>query len=169
MEIPTTNLLQADKLPSPGTNCVLLVDDEPKVLAVGKAVLASQGFGVVCASSGEIAVDLMRHAQQGGSRYAAVVLDLTMPGGASGFDVLVMMQEIEPDIAVIACSGYFQQDARDLCRAIGFYDVLPKPYNLDALCTVVRRAIARTPVPGSDTAPMVEQAETFENAGFAAF
>lgn len=146
MDIPAT-IIHRDPAPAPGSTCVLLVDDDPHVLAVGKAVLQTQHFEVVCASSGEIALDLMRQARENGSRYSAVVLDLTMPGGASGFDVLSTMQEVEPDVAVIACSGYFQEDARDLCRAIGFYDVLAKPYNPDALCTMVRRARLHAPDP----------------------
>ncbi|MBE7497356.1 MAG: response regulator [Verrucomicrobiaceae bacterium] len=152
MELPTTTLLRdpaASSPPVPGSNCVLLVDDEPKVLAVGKAVLGSAGFEVICASSGEIAIELVRHAADAGSRYAAIVLDLTMPGGPSGFDVLASILEIDSNAAIVACSGYFQSDARELCRAIGFYDVLAKPYNLDALCTVVRRAIARAPMPAA--------------------
>ena len=145
MDIPTTTL-HLDPAPVPNSTCVLLVDDDPHVLAVGKAVLLTQDIDVVCAPSGEVALDLMRHARDHGSRYAVVVLDLTMPGGASGFDVLTTMQEIEPDVIVIACSGYFQEDARELCRSIGFYDILAKPYNPDSLCTMVRRARARMPV-----------------------
>ena len=155
MDIPTTPI-QQEPPPTLGANCVLLVDDDPHVLAVGKAVLQTQHFEVVCAASGEIALDLMRHAQDNGSSYGAVVLDLTMPGGASGFEVLTMMREFDPNVGVVACSGYFQEDARQLCQAIGFYDVLAKPYNPDALCTMVRRARVRSAAPTA--AP--EQPET---------
>ncbi|MBL9130150.1 MAG: response regulator [Verrucomicrobiaceae bacterium] len=155
MELPTTTLSlnPGHTTPVPGDNCVLIVDDEQGVLAVGKAVLSSAGFEVVCAHCGELAVELMRHAQGHGGRYSAVILDLTMPGGPSGFDVLTMMMEIDPSVTVIACSGYFQPDARALCRALGFYDVLAKPYNVDALCTVVRRAIVRAPDPSAAEEP----------------
>lgn len=163
MDIPTTSL-QIDPAPVPSSTCVLLVDDDPHVLAVGKAVLLTQHIEVVCAPSGEVALDLMRHARDHGSRYSVVVLDLTMPGGASGFDVLTMMQEIEPDVIVVACSGYFQEDARELCRSIGFYDVLAKPYNPDSLCTMVRRARARTPAAAGMSTPSeaAVEAETLQ-------
>lgn len=146
MELPTTTLSR-EAPAAPSGNCVLLVDDEPSVLAVGKAILVASGFDVVCAPSGEVALDLIRHAQSTGSAYGAIMLDLTMPGGQSGFDVLASILEIEPAASVIACSGYFQDDARQLCRAIGFYDVLAKPYQVDMLCNTVRRAIMRAPDP----------------------
>ena len=53
------------------------------------------------------------------------------------------LQKLDPDISVIACSGYFQEDARDLCQAIGFTDVLQKPYTLENLVATVRRGLAR--------------------------
>ncbi len=144
-DIPSMTNQPSERPPS--HNCVLLVDDEPHVLAVGKAVLVGQGFEVACAASGEIALELMKSSFDSGYRFPVIVLDLTMPGGASGFDVLCLMREIDADVPIIACSGYFQEDARDLCRGIGFYDVVHKPYNLNTLCTAVRRAIARAPDP----------------------
>ncbi len=159
---PTSIRRMPQDEPLPSSNCVLLVDDEPHVLAVGKAVLAGQGFEVVCAASGELALELIQHARSRGSRYPVIVLDLTMPGGASGFEVLSQIQDLDPDVPVIACSGYFQEDARDLCRGIGFYDILQKPYNLDTLCTAVRRALVRagnspTPEPDFSSAPDAKQ------------
>lgn len=131
---------------------VLVVDDEPHVLAVAKAILDSHGFDVTITDSGEMALHILKDAQYHGRRFVVVVLDLTMPGGMSGFEVLEAIQQIDPDLAVIACSGYFQEDARDLCQAIGFTDVLQKPYTLDHLCSTVRRAQHREKNPQNSAA-----------------
>lgn len=139
MEIPTATI---SRPPTFSATCVLLIDDEPQVLSVGRAVLVSQGFEVACASSGDQAVELLMQALEGGHRFAACVLDLTMPGGLSGFDVLDQLHQVDPGLPVIASSGYFQEDARDLCQSLGFYDILAKPYTPDVICTLVRRAIA---------------------------
>ncbi len=122
---------------------ILVVDDEPHVLAVAVAILESQGFAVTGCQSGEAALQELRAATASGARYGVMVLDLTLPGGMSGFDVLERVQESDPNLAVIACSGYFQEDARELCQAIGFVDILQKPYPLESLCAVVRRSLAR--------------------------
>lgn len=139
MELPTAIITRE---PNFASSCVLLIDDEPLVLSLARTTLLAQGFDVACASSGDIAVQLITRAMEAGHRYSACLLDLTMPGGISGFDVLEKLHEIDPALPVIASSGYFQEDARELCRGIGFYDVLPKPYAPDLLYTIVRRAIA---------------------------
>ncbi|MDI1311687.1 response regulator [Prosthecobacter sp.] len=127
---------------------VLLVDDEPHVLAVGKAVLEAHGFEAVATLSGEEALQLVRAGVEEGQRFTAAIVDLTMPGGASGFEVLEWLRACDPRLPVIACSGYFQEDVKDLCQAIGFVDVLHKPFNLESLCLAVRRAMVQE----SDTA-----------------
>lgn len=135
---------------------VLIVDDEPHVLAVGKAVLEAHGFEAVASRSGEEALDLVRAGLQEGQRYTAAILDLTMPGGASGFEVLEWLRACDPRLPVIACSGYFQEDVKDLCQAIGFVDVLHKPFNLESLCLAVRRAMVQDTdlsLPQPDVAP----------------
>ncbi len=122
---------------------VLVVDDEPHILAVAKTILESQNFDVTTCESGDDAVDHIRSGCDQSNRFAVVILDLTMPGGKSGFEVLEGILAIDQDAAVIACSGYFQEDARDLCQAIGFADILNKPYALEHLCATVRRQLTR--------------------------
>lgn len=122
---------------------VLIVDDEPHVLAVGKAVLEAHGFDVTPARSGEEALELVRQGMESGARFTVVILDLTMPGGASGFEALEWLRACDPSLPVIACSGYFQEDVRELCQAIGFIDVLHKPFNIETLGVSVRRAMAQ--------------------------
>ena len=122
---------------------VLIVDDEPHVLAVGKAVLEAHCFETLAARSGEEALDIVRRGLEVGERVTVAILDLTMPGGASGFEVLEWLRACDPALPVIACSGYFQDDVRELCQAIGFIDVLHKPFNLETLGVSVRRAMAQ--------------------------
>lgn len=137
---PTTQLLPRE-FATRAISRVLIIDDEPHVLAVGKAVLEAHGFEAVASRSGEEALELVRVGVEEGQRFTAAILDLTMPGGASGFEVLEWLRACDPRLPVIACSGYFQEDVKDLCQAIGFVDVLHKPFNLESLCLAVRRAM----------------------------
>lgn len=144
MEPPTAII---NMPPSFSASTVLFIDDEPQMLSVGRAVLASQGFEVDCAASGEQGMELLLNAIHSGQRYAACVLDLTLPGGLSGFEVLDQMRVVDRMLPVIASSGYFEEEARELCRSIGFYDILAKPYTADGICSLVRRAAAGMPAP----------------------
>ena len=135
--------------PPHGTNSprfqgrVLVIDDEPHVLSLATMMLSSQGFDVIPSESGDQGVEMLLNSMHTEHQINVVVLDLTMPGGLSGFDVLEQLLAISPYLPVIACSGYFQEDARELCQSIGFADVLQKPYTLEHLCDTVRRHLAR--------------------------
>jgi len=122
---------------------ILVVDDERHVLAVAKAILESHGFNVQVCLSGEAALEVINQCAGTPNHFSVMVLDLTLPGGMSGFEVLEAVQSLDPELRVIACSGYFQEDARDLCQAIGFMDILQKPYPLEDLCAIVRRCLVR--------------------------
>lgn len=106
-------------------------------------MLSSQGFDVVTSESGDLGVTMLLNSVHTEHPINAVVLDLTMPGGLSGFDVLEQLLAISPYLPVIACSAYFQDDARELCQSIGFADVLQKPYALEHLCDTIRRHLTR--------------------------
>ncbi|MBB5038204.1 response regulator [Prosthecobacter dejongeii] len=122
---------------------ILVVDDEPQMLAVAKAILNAHSMDVEVCDCGAQALQVFQAAIATPGRFSCVVLDLTMPGGLSGFEVMEELQKLDPDLSVIACSGYFQEDARDLCQAIGFTDVLQKPYTLEHLVATVRRGLMR--------------------------
>jgi CheY-like chemotaxis protein len=128
------------------TGRILVVDDEPHVLAVAKAILDAHGFEVTVTDSGSHALALLKQAADEGRPFSLMVLDLTMPGGLSGFEVMEGVQATTPEVPVVACSGYFQEDARGLCQAIGFAEVLQKPYTLDHLVNTVRRCLSRHPM-----------------------
>ncbi len=143
--MPQTSQLLPREFASRAIARVLIIDDEPHVLAVGKAVLEAHGFEAVTSRSGEDALEVVRVGMEAGQRFTAAILDLTMPGGASGFEVLEWLRACDPRLPVIACSGFFQDDVKDLCQAIGFVDVLHKPFNLESLCLAVRRAMVHEP------------------------
>ena len=121
----------------------MIVDDEVQVLAVAKAILEAHGFQASIAKSGEAALEMLHQPlEDGRSPINVVVLDLTMPGGLSGFEVLERVRKQNQDLPIVACSGYFQDNAREMCQAIGFSDILPKPYTFDQLIAAVRRCMA---------------------------
>lgn len=140
--MPPNSSSDAGALPR-GSGRVLVVDDEPHVLAVALAMLDSQGIQAAGCASGEEALELLGQPTAAGERFQVLVLDITLPGGMSGFDVLEIVQVRDPDLRVVACSGFFQEDARELCQAIGFVDILQKPYPIENLCAVVRRCLTR--------------------------
>lgn len=122
---------------------IMMVDDEPAIRTVGRAILSTLNLTVVAVASGEEALDTLESAQAQGRLPGLILLDLTMPGGMSGLDTFDQIQDRFPTIPVVACSGFFGDGAEEVCQRLGFADVLPKPYTPDALMTLVRRVLMR--------------------------
>jgi CheY-like chemotaxis protein len=122
---------------------IMMVDDEPAIRTVGRAILSTLNLTVVAVASGEEALETLENAQAQGRLPGLILLDLTMPGGMSGLDTFDQIQDRFPTIPVVACSGFFGDGAEEVCQRLGFADVLPKPYTPDALMTLVRRVLMR--------------------------
>jgi PAS domain S-box-containing protein len=124
---------------APGVGTVLLVDDEPLIIDVGRNLLEHLGFKVLVAESGERAVELLR-ANRG--RIDAVVLDMIMPG-LSGAETFDRLHEIDPGIRVLLSSGYsIDSQAREIL-ARGCSDFIQKPYDLKELSRKLHAVIER--------------------------
>ena len=107
---------------------VLLMDDEPLVLRVGARHLGRLGLEVETAATGEDAVEKFRRHRADGCPFDLVILDLTVTGGMGGAQALQRMQEIDPGVVAIACSGYFDAAVMSAPGQFGFAGVLAKPY-----------------------------------------
>ena len=133
-----------------GVTTVMLVDDDPAVLMIGKAILSTLPYNIVGASSGESALEKLKALITEGRRPDLVILDLTMPGGMSGLDTLQEIRLIDAKIGIIACSGFFEQSAHDLCMALGFMECIEKPYTSELLTSTARKCGTELTEPESE-------------------
>jgi CheY-like chemotaxis protein len=85
-----------------GTETVLLVEDDPDVLAINSSILECVGYNVVTADNGKEAVTLFEHY---GDEISLVVLDVIMPG-MNGKDVHEALICLKPGVKVLFVSGY---------------------------------------------------------------
>lgn len=115
---------------------VLLVDDEPMVRELGRNILRAGGFDVVVAEDGRDAVTTFVRERD---RIGLVILDLTMPR-LSGDDTFQELLRIDPDVRVLFCSGYPEDNVKSLRhrQVCGF---ITKPYHNAELLDAVRLAL----------------------------
>jgi two-component system cell cycle sensor histidine kinase/response regulator CckA len=121
----------------PGTESVLLVDDEDMILDVGKEMLKKLGYRVLLARSGEEALALYREKQ---NEIDVVILDMIMPetGGGETFDSLKI---IKNDIKVLLSSGYSMHgEAQDIIER-GCNGFIQKPFNIEDLSHKLRAVL----------------------------
>ena len=95
-------LLPTGAIP-PGTETVLLVEDEPTVREVATRMLRDQGYHVLVATNGEEAIQLARACA--GEPIHLLVTDVVMPR-LSGKAVADQLKILRPDIKVLFISGY---------------------------------------------------------------
>ena len=112
---------------------ILVVDDEPSQRDVLSAMLDVLGYAVTTASSGEEALELMRH-----ERFALLVLDMAMPPGLNGHQTYAAALRIEPRQKAIVSSGFLEPDDVRIASALGIETFLRKPYKLSDLAAAVR-------------------------------
>jgi CheY-like chemotaxis protein len=120
---------------------VLVVEDEdPLRQAVIKA-LRKAGFGVLEASNGSAAIDLL-HARE--AKIDVMLLDITIPG-ASSDEVLSEAAQVRPDIRVVLTSAYSHEVLAPFLSASQVCGFLRKPFELTDLVQTLLRAL-RPPV-----------------------
>jgi len=85
---------------------VLLMDDEEFLLDAIGSVIRSFGYSVETALDGKSAIDKYKTALSSGSRFDAIILDLTIPGGMGGKQVMREIRCIDSKVCAIATSGY---------------------------------------------------------------
>jgi CheY-like chemotaxis protein len=117
-----------------GNETILLVDDDPLILDVGEAMLASLGYQVIVARGGEEAVARYGDHRDG---IQLVILDMIMPdmGGGKTFDRL---KQIDPDIKVLLSSGYSINGQATEILSRGCNGFIQKPFDLRGLSDKVR-------------------------------
>ena len=107
------------------------------IRTVGARMLTLLGFDVRTAADGYEAVEIFRRDSR---EIACVVLDMTMPR-LDGPETLAELRRIRPDIPVVLCSGYDEQEVAARLHGIGSVSFIQKPYTVEALAVRLREAL----------------------------
>ena len=119
---------------------ILVVDDEPDIVALVAYHLAKHGYRVFTASSGPDALEAVAKDVP-----SLIVLDLMLPG-KSGYDVLKELRAHTEtrDIAVLMLTARKEEEDRILGLALGADDYLTKPFSPQELVLRVGAILRRT-------------------------
>ena len=122
---------------APGSETILLVDDEHAILDACSSMLEKLGYDVMVARGGREAVDLYRKNQ---SKIDLVILDIIMPD-LSGGEVFDRLLDLDPEVKVLLSSGYSIEDqAADIMNR-GCDGFIQKPFQLDQLHRNIREIL----------------------------
>ena len=130
----TTPAIQRALLP------VLLIEDEPSIMALVSATLERNGYHVVCTESGAEALRLLETGQ-----FLGVVSDMRTPGGVDGAQVHNWISAHRPDLVdkvVIITGDYANEETVNTLRKIGAL-YLEKPFRVQDLISAVEKTMGK--------------------------
>ncbi len=127
-----------------GVGRILLMDDEEFVREIATQLLEYLGYTVTAAEEGRAALELYKKALESGERYAAVIMDLTIPGGMGGKETIQALKKIDPGAITIVSSGYANDPILANFQEYGFDGMVPKPYKVEELAETLHQVIRQT-------------------------
>ena len=116
---------------------ILVVDDDPKTVALVRTYLEREGFSVIAASDGRRAVELAREREP-----ALIVLDVMLPE-LDGVAVTRILRR-GSDVPVLMLSARGAVDDRVFGIGEGADDYLPKPFSPAELVVRVKALLRRS-------------------------
>jgi DNA-binding response OmpR family regulator len=124
---------------------ILVIEDEPRILAFLSRGLEAEGFAVDGAGDGP---DGLARAFAG--RYDLVLLDLLLPG-LDGLAVLRELQRRRPELPVVILSARGDLETKLRGFGLGACDYVSKPFSFDELLARVRAQLRRVGRNGDGT------------------
>src|SRR5256885_3013785 len=127
----------------PGTETILLVEDEANLRYLARQYLEKQGYKVIEAADGAVAVQI---AVAHESVIHLLLTDVVMPG-MNGRELAQRITEIRPNVKVLYMSGYTENVIGHNGTLDAGIRLLQKPFNLRDLKSKVREVLDATPTP----------------------
>jgi DNA-binding response OmpR family regulator len=113
---------------------VMVIEDTPEVQELLREALGDEGYRVLLAATGEAALDALDAVQPD-----VILCDLNLPG-IGGVQLLQALRQRRGGEAVplivVSAQVHIAEPVRELVHAI-----VPKPFNLDELMTIIRELL----------------------------
>ncbi len=134
-------VIESKEDPHTGSGKILVMDDEEIIREVAAEILGHLGYSVVVCIDGNEAIELYRQAIETKGHFAAVIMDLTVPGRLGGKEAAARILEIDPVAVLIVSSGYSSDPVIANFRQYGFSGMVPKPFDAEGLARELKRLV----------------------------
>ncbi len=134
---------------------ILVVDDEHLIRWSLEQNLKKQGYEVQTAGNGEDALKMVREEQPD-----LVLLDIQLPG-ITGLEVLERIKELDDDVIVIMVTAHGGLETAVNAMRLGAFDYISKPFNLDEMAIVIRKALENSALRQEVVRLRTEQSKKF--------
>ena len=116
---------------------ILITDDERDIRELISDILKDEGFQTrLAANSDQCMAEIAK------AKPALMILDIWLKdSGMDGIDILKSVKRDHPDIPIVIISGHGNIEIAVAAIKQGAYDFIEKPFNIDQLMVVIRRAM----------------------------
>jgi two-component system cell cycle sensor histidine kinase/response regulator CckA len=122
----------------PGSETIVVVDDQPVVLDFCRATLERAGYTVFSASSGEQALNFF---EPNRSPVDLALIDVVMPG-MSGVELAKRLQELNSGLRIVLMSGYSPDEVKKVVgEHASQYRSMWKPFEARTLVQMIKNAL----------------------------
>jgi DNA-binding response OmpR family regulator len=119
---------------------VLIIEDEPAVMAFVRAALERNGYSVVQAKSGVAGLSLLAK-----EAYLGVLSDMRTPGGVSGADVHAWLAANRPELLsrlLFITGDTANEETKNILKTTGAH-CIEKPFRVRQLIAMVERVMGK--------------------------
>ncbi len=116
---------------------ILVVDDELSMREFLEILFTKEGYQVETASTGEDALKMI-----GEDNYDLVLCDIMMPR-VTGMEVLQKAKEMDQEALIIMITAFASTESAVEAMKLGAYDYITKPFQVDEIKLVVRKALEK--------------------------
>jgi CheY-like chemotaxis protein len=119
---------------------ILLIEDEPSVIAFLRAALERRGYAVENAASG---AEGLKRLERG--RFAGVISDIRMPGTVNGAEVHAWIQKNRPELSarIILISGDTANSDTQALLAQSGTPCIEKPFRVQQFISIVEKTFGK--------------------------
>lgn len=136
-----------------GGGRILIMDDEDVIREMLASALRFLGYDPMTVASGDEAISAYRKGKEAGQPFAALILDLTIPGGKGGEETLKLILASDPAACAVAMSGYADSPILDRPLEYGFRAAVTKPFTVDDIGRALEKVLTASPSDTSSNAP----------------
>jgi len=138
-----------------GTGTVLVVEDDPAILELSRAILEQLGYTVLTAGKPEEAIETVQNCAD---TIDLLITDVVMPQ-MNGRELARRIESIIPGLRCLYMSGY----TANVIAQHGVLDpginFLQKPFSLQEIAAKVNEVIRQSPAPGTKAGATLEDTE----------
>lgn len=116
---------------------VLILDDEPVVLERLGDYLQKRGLSVETFGTSLDALERLKE-----KTFHVVVTDIKM-AAPDGIEVMVSVKKASPETEVIMITGFGSSETMRAAEAVGAFDYVQKPFNMEEVHKKIMKAAAR--------------------------